>query len=130
MPPPNQQPSPGQPFLLPTNRQSSTIPKGGSEETWTYPSQQMFWNAMLRKGWRWEKDDLKPEDMENIIRIHNINNEDAWQEVLKWEAFHAQYVLIILFQWFGFITIFPFATNILDIPSQYCFLYQQRMRSA
>ena len=27
--------------------------------------------------------------MESIIKIHNRNNEEAWQEVLKWEAFHA-----------------------------------------
>ena len=91
MPPPNQRPSPGQPFPLPIDRESSTIPKGGTEnETWTYPSQQMFWNAMLRKGWRWEKEDIKPDDMEHIIRIHNANNERAWQEILKWEAFHKQ----------------------------------------
>merc|ERR1711964_885188 len=70
MPPPNQRPSPDQPFDLPIERQKSSIPKAGTNETWTYPSQQMFWNAMLRKGWRW-------------------NNEDAWQEVLKWEALHA-----------------------------------------
>eukprot|EP00112_Aurelia_sp_Birch-Aquarium-sp1_P017015 Seg3907.3 transcript_id=Seg3907.3/GoldUCD/mRNA.D3Y31 product="Cytochrome c-type heme lyase" protein_id=Seg3907.3/GoldUCD/D3Y31 len=89
MPPPNQQPSPGQPFLLPTGRETSTIPRGGTEQNWVYPSQQMFWNAMLRKGWKWEKDDLKQDDMDNIIRIHNTNNEQAWQEVLKWEAFHA-----------------------------------------
>lgn len=51
MPPPNQQPSPGQPFLLSTERQKSTIPKSNAEgETWVYPSEQMFWNAMLRKG--------------------------------------------------------------------------------
>lgn len=49
----------------------------------------MFWNAMLRKGWRWKDDDLSPKDMDVIIKIHNINNELAWQEVLKWEAFHA-----------------------------------------
>ena len=97
MPPPNQQPSPGQPFLLPTERQTSTIPRGGTEQNWVYPSQQMFWNAMLRKGWKWEKDDLKQEDMDNIIRIHNTNNEQAWQEVLKWEAFHAQYVSFTIF---------------------------------
>uniref|UniRef100_A0A914S5A1 Holocytochrome c-type synthase n=1 Tax=Parascaris equorum TaxID=6256 RepID=A0A914S5A1_PAREQ len=47
-----------------------------SNEYWQYPSPQMFWNAMLRKGSR---------DMENIIRIHNANNEEAWREVLKWE---------------------------------------------
>ncbi|MPC83323.1 Cytochrome c-type heme lyase [Portunus trituberculatus] len=41
----------------------------------------MFWNAMLRKGWRWKDDDLNKQDMDNIIRIHNVNNEMAWQEV-------------------------------------------------
>lgn len=90
MPPPNQQPSTGQPFPLPTERQVSSIPKiGESKEFWVYPSQQMFWNAMLRKGWRWKEEDIKKEDMGNIIRIHNANNEQAWQEVLKWEALHA-----------------------------------------
>ena len=50
MPPPNQRPAPNQPFPLPIERQKSTIPKAGTEETWTYPSQQMFFNALLRKG--------------------------------------------------------------------------------
>ncbi len=51
MPPPNQRPSPGQPFPLSTERIQSTIPKAGTEkEKWVYPSEQMFWNAMLRKG--------------------------------------------------------------------------------
>lgn len=36
---------------------------------------------MLRKGWRWKDDDLSKQDMDNIIRIHNVNNELAWQEV-------------------------------------------------
>lgn len=44
---------------------------------------------MLRKGWRWNEEDIKPNDMDAIIKIHNQNNEDAWREVLKWEAFHA-----------------------------------------
>uniref|UniRef100_A0A1E1X9S6 Holocytochrome c-type synthase n=1 Tax=Amblyomma aureolatum TaxID=187763 RepID=A0A1E1X9S6_9ACAR len=92
MPSPNQQPAPDQPFPLPTNRQRSRIPKaGGAEgETWEYPSQQMFWNAMLRKGWKWREADLQPEDMAHIIRIHNANNDHAWEEVLKWEALHAK----------------------------------------
>lgn len=94
MPPANQNPAPDQPFPLPTNRQTSTIPKVSEDpakkEFWVYPSQQMFWNAMLRKGWQWKKDDLKPNDMDNIIKIHNANNEQAWQEVLKWEALHAK----------------------------------------
>jgi len=89
MPPPNQQPSPGQPFLLSTERQTSSIPKATADECWVYPSEQMFWNAMLRKGWRWRDEEIAPEDMSNIIKIHNRNNEDAWQEVLKWEALHA-----------------------------------------
>lgn len=28
--------------------------------------------------------------MDHIIKIHNANNEQAWQEVLKWEALHAR----------------------------------------
>nr|CAD7396775.1 unnamed protein product [Timema poppensis] len=55
MPAPNQLPSPGQPFSLPTKRELSTIPKAGTDEVWVYPSQQ-----------------------------------EAWHEVLKWEALHAK----------------------------------------
>lgn len=93
MPAPNQRPAIDQPFPLPTERQTSTIPKvnaEGTKEFWVYPSQQMFWNAMLRKGWRWKDEDIAPKDMEHIIKIHNANNEQAWQEVLKWEALHAR----------------------------------------
>ncbi|XP_071799771.1 holocytochrome c-type synthase-like [Asterias amurensis] len=91
MPPPNQRPAPDQPFSLPIDRQVSSIPKGGKEnEKWVYPSEQMFWNAMLRKGWRWKPDDISQKDMHDIIKIHNANNEQAWQEVLKWEAMHAK----------------------------------------
>lgn len=45
---------------------------------------------MLRKGWRWKDDEPSPGDLENIVSIHNANNEQAWREVLKWEAFHAK----------------------------------------
>ncbi|XP_005307592.2 TLC domain-containing protein 4 isoform X1 [Chrysemys picta bellii] len=89
MPPPNQMPSLNQPFPLSTIREESSIPRAHSEQKWVYPSEQMFWNAMLRKGWRWKDDDINPKDMNNIIKIHNQNNEQAWQEILKWEAFHA-----------------------------------------
>ncbi|XP_071838234.1 holocytochrome c-type synthase-like isoform X2 [Apostichopus japonicus] len=88
MPPPNQRPAADQPFALPTNRQVSSIPRAGKDENWVYPSEQMFWNAMLRKGWRWQKEDINQADMQNIIKIHNANNEQAWLEVLKWEAMH------------------------------------------
>lgn len=93
MPPANQQPAPDQPFPLSTDRQTSTIPKAtedGSLQFWQYPSQQMFWNAMLRKGWRWKNEDISQKDMGDIIKIHNANNEQAWREVLKWEALHAR----------------------------------------
>jgi cytochrome c heme-lyase len=95
-----QQPSPGQPFPLSKDRQTSSIPKASEKdgEKWVYPSEQMFWNAMLRKGWKWEEsrdgkdgtgEGLAPKDMTDIIKIHNVNNEQAWREVLKWElAFH------------------------------------------
>ena len=48
-----QQPSPGQPFQLSKDRVVSTIPRASEDpgqEKWVYPSEQMFWNAMLRKG--------------------------------------------------------------------------------
>ena len=41
-------------------------------------------------GWRWRDEDPEPDQMQAIIKIHNKNNELAWQEVLKWEAFHAE----------------------------------------
>jgi hypothetical protein len=56
MPAANQLPAPDQPFPLPIERRTSSIPKAPSsrkDETdiyWQYPSPQMFWNAMLRKG--------------------------------------------------------------------------------
>merc|ERR1719249_339077 len=85
---PKQTPAPNQPFPLPIERQKSSIPKAGTEETWVYPSQQMFFNALLRKGWEFEEGSLAPADMEHIIKIHNANNESAWQEVLSWESLH------------------------------------------
>ncbi|XP_072560145.1 holocytochrome c-type synthase [Paramormyrops kingsleyae] len=90
MPPPNQAPAPDQPFGLSLSREESRIPRAGTDKNWVYPSEQMFWNAMLRKGWRWKDDDLSQKDMTNIIKIHNQNNEQAWQEILKWEALHAR----------------------------------------
>ena len=41
----NQQPCPGQRKPLPTERIQSTIPKGGTDSTWLYPSPQMFFNG-------------------------------------------------------------------------------------
>ena len=48
---------------------------------WIYPSQEMFFNAMKRKG-------HSPEtaDMATIVPIHNAVNERAWAEIKAWEA--------------------------------------------
>ena len=42
---PNQQPYPGQRKPISTERVVSSIPKGGTEATWVYPSPQMFYNG-------------------------------------------------------------------------------------
>ena len=84
----------GQPFALPVDRVISTIPKAdgkGDNENWVYPSEQMFWNAMVRKGWKWQEEShLNPNVMNHIISMHNELNENAWQKVLKWEALHSR----------------------------------------
>ena len=80
----NQQPAYGQRRPLPTGRMDSTIP-GPSEGNWQYPSQQMFFNAMRRKGY-----DPNEEDMRSVVAIHNTVNEKAWDQILQWEALHPE----------------------------------------
>ena len=94
---------PGQKMVLPTDRESSTIPRpgqptgrggdggnayggigGATEEeskVWEYPSPQQFYNALVRKGW-----ETPEESMEMVVAIHNFLNERAWEEVMKWET--------------------------------------------
>ncbi|WVQ82175.1 hypothetical protein IAT38_004303 [Cryptococcus sp. DSM 104549] len=52
-----------------------------AEGNWVYPSEQQFFNAMLRK-----KHSPRAEDMRTVVPIHNAVNEKAWEEVLKWES--------------------------------------------
>lgn len=85
MPPPNQNPSPGQRMSLSINRIQSTIPKGGTDSTWAYPSPQMFFNALSRKN---KVEDVMEEDIETIVAIHNNMNEKTWKRVMEWEKFH------------------------------------------
>ncbi|KAL2913356.1 Cytochrome c1 heme lyase [Polyrhizophydium stewartii] len=87
MPPPNQQPAAGQKMPLATEREVSSIPMGGqhSGANWIYPSEQMFFNAMRRKNW-----DANEEDMRVIVPIHNAVNEQCWKKILEWEALHAK----------------------------------------
>lgn len=47
---------------------------------WVYPSEHMFFQAMKRKNFNPEA-----EDMKSIVPIHNAVNERAWVEVKKWE---------------------------------------------
>eukprot|EP00903_Cladosiphon_okamuranus_P018104 g16661.t1 len=79
---PNQQPAPGQEKPLSTSRVASTIPKGGEESTWTYPSPQMFWNALTRKG---KAEGTQEDDMDMVVSIHNNMNELTWKKILEWE---------------------------------------------
>ena len=44
---PNQQPFPGQRRVISTDRKASSIPKGGTDSMWLYPSPQMFYNGAL-----------------------------------------------------------------------------------
>ena len=80
----NALPSPGQTSSLPTDRVPSTIPKSPEgTTTWTYPSPQMFYNALARKG---KLDDGTSEgDMEAVVALHNAMNEGTWERVLQWE---------------------------------------------
>ena len=48
--------APGQKVMLPTRRETSSIPKAGGS-LWEYPSPQQMYNAMRRKGF-----DDAPED--------------------------------------------------------------------
>lgn len=84
---PNQQPFPGQKKLLSTNRVSSNIPKGGTSATWVYPSPQMFYNALKRKG---KGDDVIEDDMDSVVHAHNSMNEITWQQVAMWELLHRE----------------------------------------
>ena len=49
----NQQPFPGQKQLLSISRLQSSIPKGGTESTWVYPSPQMFFNGDLLPAYKY-----------------------------------------------------------------------------
>lgn len=77
-----QTPQQDQTIDLPTERVISSIPKAkGNDSKWEYPSPQQFYNALRRKGW-----ETPEEEIETMVDIHNFLNEEAWNEVLKWEA--------------------------------------------
>uniref|UniRef100_A0AAV1SZR5 Holocytochrome c-type synthase n=1 Tax=Peronospora matthiolae TaxID=2874970 RepID=A0AAV1SZR5_9STRA len=79
---PNQEPNEEQRYPLPQDRVQSTIPKGGAEGTWLYPSEQMFYNALKRKE---KGDDVHEGNVRAIVSIHNNMNERAWAQVEHYE---------------------------------------------
>lgn len=81
----NQQAAPGQRGKLETQRVVSTIPKGGTADTWVYPSPQMFWNALVRKN---KADGADETDMATVVAVHNNMNENTWAQVVLWEDLH------------------------------------------
>ena len=80
---PNQERHPDQAADLSTQRVKSSIPKGGTDgETWTYPSPQMFYNALKRKG---KGSDADETEMATVIAVHNNMNERTWSSLVEWE---------------------------------------------
>ncbi|TFK39851.1 cytochrome c/c1 heme-lyase [Crucibulum laeve] len=79
MPSLGQAPAPNQAVTLPTDRTESSIPRDPSVK-WEYPSPQQFYNALVRKGW-----ETPEEHVVTMVEIHNFLNEEAWEEVKKWE---------------------------------------------
>jgi len=69
---------------LPTQRELSTIPRGGTDSgsgNWVYPSPQQMYNAMVRKGFT----DTPQDAVESMVAVHNFLNEGAWAEIVEWE---------------------------------------------
>lgn len=75
-----QERAPGQTTDLPLDRETSSIPRARDSSKWEYPSAQQFYNALVRKGW-----ETPEEHVQVMVDIHNFLNEEAWQEILKWE---------------------------------------------
>lgn len=93
---PNQDPNQEQRYPLPQERVQSTIPKGGTEGTWLYPSEQMFFNALKRKG---KGEDVHEGDVSTIVSIHNNMNERAWAQVEHYEkTCHPEYVAKVMYR--------------------------------
>jgi cytochrome c heme-lyase len=63
-----------------------------TSDRWVYPSHQQFYNALKRKGFETDE-----EDIPMIVHIHNEMNEQCWQEILRWERQHSEYSKSVLF---------------------------------
>lgn len=65
---------------LPENRDISSIPRTGSGSNWVYPSEKQFYEAMIRKKW-----DPNSDDMKTVVPLHNSVNERVWNYIKLWE---------------------------------------------
>jgi cytochrome c heme-lyase len=78
-----------QKIQLSTGREVSSIKKSDFNpahqpehaKEWVYPSEQQYYNAMKRKGYNPDEQDVPV-----ILKIHNIVNEQGWHHVRQWEA--------------------------------------------
>jgi cytochrome c heme-lyase len=52
-----------------------------SKDKWAYPSEQQYYNAITRKGWR----GVEPSAVPSIVAIHNAVNEEGWRQCRLWE---------------------------------------------
>eukprot|EP00854_Cymbomonas_tetramitiformis_P012683 gene12683-14992_t len=85
MPSANQRPGPGQRIPLPVERVQSTIPKADfnpahqaeASRTWVYPSEQMFYNAMKRKGWQPKEEDMARRYLPDCVNGYGRNVPDC-----------------------------------------------------
>ncbi|KAJ8117736.1 hypothetical protein OPT61_g1134 [Boeremia exigua] len=67
----------------PTERPANNEKDTGADKAsgnWIYPSERMFFDAMKRKSF-----DPQAQDMKAIVPIHNAVNERAWHEIKAWE---------------------------------------------
>ena len=77
---------PGQEALnLSKEREKSSIPKTGSENTWVYPSPQQFYNALLRKN-----KDPEADSMDAVVFVHNVVNEETWHAIMDREKMYQE----------------------------------------
>lgn len=65
---------------LSQDRVISSIPRTNVDSNWIYPSEKQFFNAMLRKNWNPEENDMK-----TVVPLHNLVNEVTWKYILNWE---------------------------------------------
>lgn len=73
------------PHQRPVGESPADADKSADKRVWEYPSPQMFYNAMKRKGWKPEE-----RDMSTVVAIHNQVNETAWRAVMEWERLHTE----------------------------------------